>query len=1367
MLLEEIEVCLGSRPRALLLQECFMTKAEMLALKISGYRPVAATEGVKSKNKLQRRGSVILVDLFLNIQPLKERTVEGIELIGVKVAGDTTKTFEKPFELWTVYSGPYKEEAIECKKMLTSLCKQRKSRVLLAGDLNSDISPGGSQTRKVIRLELERMEEKGQATILNEYRAITTNNGSVIDLAVTMGDWDVGFAQPIDWHLGSTHYPICIGVSTGESKARKLDYENIPRYIRNNESAAKLKRKLAAIRSEVQQHTGETLSQAIFDAFKETSLDPTPKKIRKQQKHWVNDEIKALFAEKQKHLTTSGKNSSEFKEVDEKLQNAISKAKNESFQEFASGLNHCNQNSNVYRVMRSIGSKRPSRIAELAVLGKDGEVVTDMKKKVNLLSRRYQVPLGYHPKKDLTRRKVLKQNRVKNEEENPRGTDHLPFTAAEVRIARDDMSNNKAPGLSRIRKEDLEMGGEEMDALIGGLADKIATSGEWPKVQKKGVICPFPKEYDAVGVISEDKTRPIALLEAHDKWIQRMFYNRIIKHVEYDETQAGYCLSTDHHTTLVTDFVMNRKDDAYCSAVFTDISKAFDSVPFDELVEVIWASPIHVVNKWVLVSFIEDRQFRVEIRDANGNVSASKWRKMLYGTPQGSVLGPLLWNMFFDPLLKKLAKAKVESDKKTAAENKLTGGKQVVLDNLDTAFADDLTLLAAAEDPERAEQLLEHKLKIFKNFLEERGMEAASHKLKIMCLDPKKRGYSPQVHFDGKLIEEVEVHKFLGIFYDKHMTFTDHWKMVVASIASRTKTLAMLRGVSWGPTQQTARVLHRSYIESRIRFGMLAWYPFLKPWQKNQLEVYLRRSIRIVMGLPIHTRNQALMAESDLDSVAEMALKCAVSFYVRINPTDESQTTLVKKHYKMKEPRWAALLKQVPQCIWDGPIQTKLSKKIILAADSVSVRGKTIDTQEEAEIAEREFTRILYTDASVVISTDPPGKAAIGYIWYKKSITGTWEEVKRGSATIGTGHSSYSAEAIAIEQGLKKVPEASNHVEAPQEEEPVGVFTDSLSNLATIKKGVAETSEQEQLLRSIAGFPNNIVFHHVKAHQNNKKNNEVDALCNVNANTTDRVNLNHLGGKKTASKIKNWMNDWTRNRRMKNAISTRTKESRKSVTREWMQRFLIDENKHITPPPKVHNQLPRKKGVLLAKARTNRWTQCNWYLNFIKQRESPKCSTCNVSDTTEHVVDKCSLHEGPRTLLLKKLQHYGGRVSDLLSSRNKQIANAVAEFLVEIEEIRKTIWKKEEKEREEKENKKTMEVVPGPRALPAKSKKKSNWRKRNGKAEELARVKSRHVVGLTDRERSPSRAAGKKLNREYSPSDQLITKDGELDDYSS
>lgn len=126
---------------------------------------------------------------------------------------------------------------------------------------------------------------------------------------------------------------------------------------------------------------------------------------------------------------------------------------------------------------------------------------------------------------------------------------------------------------------------------------------------------------------------------------------------------------------------MNRTDGAYIIAVFTDISKAFDSVPLDELVDVIWSSAIPTAYKWVISSFVEGRQFRVEIRDANGNISASKWRKMLFGTPQGSILGPMLWNLFFDPLLEKLQRLKEETNRLTEDIN-ISPASLTTLDSL-------------------------------------------------------------------------------------------------------------------------------------------------------------------------------------------------------------------------------------------------------------------------------------------------------------------------------------------------------------------------------------------------------------------------------------------------------------------------------------------------------------------------------------------------------------------------------------------------------------------------------------------------------------------------------------------------------------
>ena len=76
-----------------------------------------STQGLR-----QYRSSAILVErsdnLSLQIQPLKKRLENKVELIGVKVIGDTTKTYKKPFEIWSARSlcteqGAEQEEVIE------------------------------------------------------------------------------------------------------------------------------------------------------------------------------------------------------------------------------------------------------------------------------------------------------------------------------------------------------------------------------------------------------------------------------------------------------------------------------------------------------------------------------------------------------------------------------------------------------------------------------------------------------------------------------------------------------------------------------------------------------------------------------------------------------------------------------------------------------------------------------------------------------------------------------------------------------------------------------------------------------------------------------------------------------------------------------------------------------------------------------------------------------------------------------------------------------------------------------------------------------------------------------------------------------
>ena len=678
--------------------------------------------------------------------------------------------------------------------------------------------------------------------------------------------------------------------------------------------------------------------------------------------------------------------------------------------------------------------------------------------------------------------------------------------------------------------------------------------------------------------------------------------------------------------------------------------------------------------KWALSSFVENRTFKVVLKDGLGQEGHSVWRRSLYGTPQGSVLGPLLWNMFFDPLLEELAEPSQSRHPGTEV--------------LDIAFADDLTLIASAHDPKQAEKELNRKLEIFRNFLKTRGMEAAAHKIKTMCLDQFKRQHQPQILFNGNQVEIVEEHMFLGIIYDKDMSFKNHWKMVITSVISRTKAITMLKSVRWGPTQQTARVLHQSYIESRIRYGMTAWYPYLATTLKYKLEIYLRRSIRAVMGLPNNCWNVALMAEADLDSLEDIAMKSAVALYCMINPTDASQTTLAKKHFLIRKPMWLSMLKNLPTEILDGPLQAKLNKKELIPAYNLTINTKTLNTQAETEVAESACKRLLYTDASVNLTSNPPGEAVIGYLWYDKNPQGEWVMTTQKNISIGYGHSSYTAEAIAISLGLSEIHtpspnttiqtndicgrgcvhptnENNNPDNAPYE---IGIFTDSLSNIDTIRKSIAETKDQQILLKSIAKIKQSMTIHHVRGHKNIKRNIEADKICNIKSQRDDRTTIPGLDGKKTKTKIKSWTKAWASKNRYEKIDKDRQARDRKSATRKWML--------EIDPRPKFYNSLARRKGILLAKARTNRWTACNLYLKMINaiDVESSKCTICNTEDSIRHVIDNCQMHEDDREKMLLKIGH-PGKVSDLLSSTDIKVVEELADFLIKAEDERMAVRK--------------------------------------------------------------------------------------------
>ena len=362
--------------------------------------------------------------------------------------------------------------------------------------------------------------------------------------------------------------------------------------------------------------------------------------------------------------------------------------------------------------------------------------------------------------------------------------------------------------------------------LLSVLYNECLKEGIFPDDLKIGRISPIYKKENEELL---ENYRPVSTLAVFGKIFEKIIYSRLYSFFQSQnmiyENQYGF--RKNHSTSHALNFSVNYIESCldkkqHVLGIFIDLSKAFDTISADKLLSKLDNYGIRGNANKLIASYLSNRYQYVSVLGEE-----SDKLPVLFGVPQGSCLGPLLFIIYINVLFRTTEL-----------------GKFIL-------FADDTNIFVADECKiklyERANQIL----KLVQLYMKCNLLHINIKKCCYIHFKPSNRKsgveHNEEEHvltLNNVVIKQVKKVKFLGVIIDDQLKWDAHIRSLNTKLKCEIGKICRIRHII---PEKLYKEIYYTLFESHLRFGISVWGGL----SNNRLEpifITQKKCVRILFG---------------------------------------------------------------------------------------------------------------------------------------------------------------------------------------------------------------------------------------------------------------------------------------------------------------------------------------------------------------------------------------------------------------------------------------------------------------------------------------------------------------------------------------